>query len=63
MFYTKYFAKELAVIFYNFFFHNKIYKYFLQKKIKTKLTRNMSFFSRGNEFYNLECIYLLKSKF
>jgi len=27
------------------FFHNKIYRYFLQKKFKTKLAGNMGFFS------------------
>jgi len=45
VFYIKYFAKKLAVISYKFLFHNKIYKYFLKKKFKTKLTENMSFFS------------------
>jgi len=45
VFYTKYFAKKLTEIFCKSFFHNKIYKYFLQKKIKTKLTGNISFFS------------------
>jgi len=43
MFYTKYFVEKLTTIFY-IFFHNKIYKYFL-KKFKTKLTRNMNYFS------------------
>jgi len=34
IFYTKYFAKEFAAISNKIFFHNKIYKYFLEKKIK-----------------------------
>jgi len=33
VFYTKYFAKELAAIYRKLFFHNKVYKYFLQKNI------------------------------
>jgi len=37
VFYTKYFVKKLAAISYKFSFHNKIYKYFLKKKFKTKL--------------------------
>jgi len=31
--YKKHFAKKLAAISCNFFFHNKVYKYFLQKKV------------------------------
>ena len=49
MFYTKYFAKKLTAISCNFFFHNKIYKYFIQKNFKTKLAGNINFFSSGEE--------------
>jgi len=44
VFYTKYFAKKLVAISCNFFFHNKIYKYFLQKKIQNKIGREYEFF-------------------
>jgi len=39
------FCKKIDSNFLQIFFLNKIYKYFFKKKIKTKLTGNMSFFS------------------
>ena len=49
VFYTKYFAKKNGNNFLQIFFHNKIYKYFLQKKkFKSKLVENMSFFNLTN---------------
>jgi len=45
VFYTKYFAKKLAAISYNFFFITKFISISYKNNFKTKLTRNMSFFS------------------
>jgi len=40
MFYTKYFTKNSQ----QFIFHNKIYKYFLQKNIQNKISRKYEIF-------------------
>jgi len=44
VFYTKYFAKKNGSNFLQTFFHNKICKYFLQKKIQNKIDRKYEFF-------------------
>jgi len=44
VFNTKYFAKTLATISCNFYFHYKIYKHFLQKKNQNKISRKYEFF-------------------
>jgi len=45
MFYTKYFAKTIGSNFMQIFFHNKYYKYFLQKLFQNKIDRKYKFFS------------------
>jgi len=44
VFYTKYFAKILIAISYNFFFITKFVSIFYKKNFKTKLAGNINFF-------------------
>ena len=47
MFYTKYFARKLVTISCKLFFLTKFVNISYKKNFKTKLIRNMSFFSNG----------------
>jgi len=49
----KIFCKNIDSNFQQFFFHNKIYKYFLHKNFKTKLIGNMSCFNSTQNYYKL----------
>jgi len=56
VFYIKYFTKKLVTISCNFFY-NKICNISYEKKFKTKLTRNLSFF-----FSSMTCIKIKMGK-
>jgi len=58
VFYKKYFAKKLAVIFCNFFFITKFISISYKKNFKTKLAGNMSFFSSDTTIYKTNKKYI-----